>query len=503
MTNSRAGRTVVPVILSGGTGTRLWPLSREGYTKQLLPLLSEVSLLQQTVWRVHGTGFAPPMVVCSAEHRFVIAEQMRNLGIRPSAIVLEPTPRDTAPAIAAAAELVAARDPDALMLVLPSDHAVEDPDAFRAAVWSAAEVAAAGHLVTFGMAPRSAETGFGYIKQGAELPGLPGYGIDDFVEKPDTEAASRFVASGEWWWNSGMFVFPPGLFLEELAELQPVVSEQVARSVSGARPDLDFLRLEEASFTRSPAISVDHAVMEHTKRAAVVPGKFGWSDVGSWSALWESADRDDAGNVILGDVITDDASGCYLRGDGALVAALGLRDTIVVATTDAVLVADRGRDQQVKNIVQRLKKQRRDEALTHRLVYRPWGSYEAIDAGPGYQVKHITVKPGHRLSLQRHAHRSEHWVVISGVAEVTRGDQVLTLREQMSIDVPVGAQHRLANPGPEMLHLIEVQTGGYLGEDDIVRLDDVYGRGTPPEAEPVPRPSRRGRAGRGRPRRSR
>ncbi len=501
MSQGSEGRVVVPVILSGGTGTRLWPLSRELYPKQLLPLLSEVSLLQQTAWRVRGAGFAPPMVVCSAEHRFVIAEQLRSLGIQPSAIVLEPSPRDTAPALAAAAELVAARDPEALMLVLPSDHAVEDPEAFREAVASAATVAGAGHLVTFGMAPRSAETGFGYIKQGKALPDLPGFGIERFVEKPDAQSAKRFVSSGHWWWNSGMFVFPPRLFLEELSGLEPLLAKHVADSVSRARPDLDFLRLEEGSFTAAPAISVDHAVMEHTKRAAVVPADFGWSDVGSWSALWEMGERDESQNVILGDVITDDAAGCYLRSDGPLVAALGLRDTVVVATTDAVLVADRGRDQQVKAIVQRLKKQGRDEAITHRLVYRPWGSYEGIDAGPGYQVKHITVKPGHQLSLQRHAHRSEHWVVISGVAEVTRGKQVLTLREQMSCDVPVGVDHRLANPGPEMLHLIEVQTGGYLGEDDIVRLDDVYGRGAEPARPPAS--AKKSRVSRGRSRRSR
>jgi len=477
MSNGFAG-SVVPVILSGGTGTRLWPLSRELYPKQLLPLLSEVSLLQQTAWRVRGAGFAPPLVVCSAEHRFVIAEQLRNLGIQPSGIVLEPSPRDTAPAVAAAAELVASRDPDALILVLPSDHSVQDTEAFRAAVRSASTVAAAGHLVTFGIPPRSAETGFGYIEQGAALPDLPGYAIERFVEKPDARTAEGYVTAGHWWWNSGMFVFPPRLYLDELSVLEPLVSKHVSAAVAQARPDLDFLRLDEGSFTAAPAISVDHAVMEHTSSAAVVLTDFGWNDVGSWSALWEMGEQDETGNVLLGDVITDGASGCYLRGDGVLVAAVGLRDTVVVATQDAVLVADRGRDQHVKAIVQRLKKQGRDEALTHRTVYRPWGSYEALDSGPGFQVKHITVKPGHRLSLQRHAYRSEHWVVISGEAEVTRGKQVLTLREQMSVDVPVGVDHRLANPGPEVLHLIEVQTGSYLGEDDIVRLDDTYGRTT-------------------------
>jgi len=475
MSNGFGGR-VVPVILSGGTGTRLWPLSRELYPKQLLPLLSEVSLLQQTAWRVRGAGFAPPLVVCSAEHRFVIAEQLRDLGIQPLAIVLEPTPGDTAPAVAAAAELVASHDPEALMLVLPSDHAVQDTAGFQAAVRSASTVAAAGHLVTFGVAPRSPETGFGYIEQGAALPDLPGFRIDRFVEKPDAEAAEGFVEAGHWWWNSGMFVFPPRLYLDELAAFEPKIAKHVSDAVGQARPDLDFLRLDEESFTAAPAISVDHAVMEHTDRAAVVLTHFDWNDVGSWSALWEMGEHDDNGNALLGDVITDSASGCYLRGDGVLVAALGLRDTVVVATKDAVLVADRGRDQDVKTIVQRLKEQGRDEALSHRTVYRPWGSYEALESGPGFQVKHITVKPGHRLSLQRHKHRSEHWVVISGVAEVTRGKQVLTLHEQMSVDVPVGVNHRLANPGPEVLHLIEVQTGTYLGEDDIVRLDDTYGR---------------------------
>ncbi|MGZ4479968.1 MAG: mannose-1-phosphate guanylyltransferase/mannose-6-phosphate isomerase [Nocardioidaceae bacterium] len=466
---------VIPVILSGGTGTRLWPLSRELYPKQLLPLLSEVSLLQETAWRVRGRRYAAPMVVCSAEHRFVIAEQLRGLGISARAIVLEPTPRDTAAAVAAAAELIAAEDPEALMLVLPSDHAIDDRAAFGAAVTAAAKVARAGHLVTFGVTPQRPETAFGWVKQGAPLP-EGGFAVEQFVEKPEEQTARDYLAQGGWLWNSGMFVFPAGLYLDELARLAPDVRLHVARAVRAAAPDLDFVRLEPESFGSAPAISVDHAVMEHTHRAAVVPAEFEWNDVGSWSALWELGERDAAGNVVLGDVITDDSSDCYLRGDGTLIATLGLTNTVVVATSDVVLVADRSRDQDVKALVQRLKVQGRSEAMSHPTVYRPWGSYATIDSGPGYLVKHLTVKPGHRLSLQKHAYRAEHWAVISGVAEVTRGDDVLRLRERMSIDVPVGCLHRLVNPGPELLHVIEVQTGSYIGEDDIVRVEDRRAR---------------------------
>ncbi|MGN6574463.1 MAG: mannose-1-phosphate guanylyltransferase/mannose-6-phosphate isomerase [Nocardioides sp.] len=473
----RAGRTIVPVILSGGNGTRLWPMSRELYPKQLLPLLEELSLLQQTAWRVHGHGFAPPVLVCNDEHRFVVLEQLTALGVRPQEIVLEPTPRNTAPAIAVAAQLVAREDPDALMLVCPADHAIDDIDAFRTSVDRAARVAAEGHLVTFGIPATRPETGYGYIRAGEPLSGHPGSAtVAGFVEKPAERAALRYVEDGSWSWNSGMFLFSPQVLLDELDKLQPEICAATDAALAAAQRDLGFLRLGATQFTRAPSISIDHAVMEHTRKAAVVRALFAWSDVGSWSALWQMSEWDEAGNTVLGDVIDAGSQGCYLRAQDMLVATVGLRDTIVVATSDAVLVAHRSAGQQVKDVVETLRARGRSEAVSHRVVYRPWGCYEAIDAGPGYQVKHITVKPGARLSLQKHAHRAENWVVISGTAEVVRGEEVLTLSDRMSIDIPTGCIHRLGNPGEEMLHVVEVQTGTYLGEDDIVRLEDEYGR---------------------------
>jgi mannose-1-phosphate guanylyltransferase/mannose-1-phosphate guanylyltransferase/mannose-6-phosphate isomerase len=452
-------------------------MSRQLYPKQLLPLLEELSLLQQTAWRVHGHGFEPPVLVCNDEHRFVVLEQLTALGIRPREIVLEPSPRNTAAAIAVAARLIARDDPDALMLVCPADHAIDDIDAFRASVDRGAGVAAEGHLVTFGIPATHPETGYGYIRAGHPLDGHRGAAtVAGFVEKPAERAALRYVEDGSWSWNSGMFLFSPEVLLDELEKLQPEVCAATDTALESAHRDLAFLRLGAAQFTRAPAISIDHAVMEHTRKAAVVKALFGWSDVGSWSALWRMSERDPDGNVVLGGVIDAGSEGCYLRSEDMLVATVGLRDTIVVATSDAVLVADRSADQQVKDVVEKLRARGRSEAVAHRVVYRPWGCYEAIDAGPGYQVKHITVKPGARLSLQKHAHRAENWVVISGTAEVVRGEEVIVLSDRMSIDIPTGCIHRLGNPGSELLHVVEVQTGTYLGEDDIVRLEDEYGR---------------------------
>jgi mannose-1-phosphate guanylyltransferase/mannose-6-phosphate isomerase len=458
-------------------------MSRELHPKQLLPLRGEVSLLQETAWRVAGPGLEPPVIVSSEAHRFVVAEQLRTIGIRPRTILLEPAGRNTAPAIAAAAMLLR-EDPEALMLVCPADHSISNPDAFRTAVSTAAEVAAQGYLVTFGVPATGPETGYGYIRATTPLDVVAGKTdpsarparVGEFVEKPSVEVARKLLDEGGWSWNSGIFLFPPRLFLDELSRLAPDITSSVSAAVDNATPDLDFVRLGAAEFEHSPAVSVDKAVMEHTDRAAVVRAEFGWDDVGSWSSLWRMGDQDPAGNVLVGDVVDEGSSNCYVRSDGALVATLGLQDTIVVATADAVLVADKSHDQQVKDIVEKLKGHGRSEATAPRVVYRPWGTYEAVDAGPGYQVKHISVRPGHQLSLQTHSFRAEHWVVVSGTADVVRGDDRLTLHERMSVDVPVGCLHRLGNPGPEMLHLIEVQTGPYLGEDDIVRFEDAYGR---------------------------
>jgi mannose-1-phosphate guanylyltransferase/mannose-6-phosphate isomerase len=468
---------IVPVILSGGSGTRLWPVSRESYPKQFWPLISHQTLIQETAARAVGDGFAPPLVICNQEHRFMVAEQLRLAGIPQARIVLEPVGRNSGPAIAAAALLVAEHDPDAVLWMMAADSAIEKPEALAAALRSAAAAARAGRIVTFGMRPTAAETGYGYIAVGAELPGLPGaFDLASFVEKPDAATAAALVGGGKHLWNSGMFVFTAATMIAEMARYAPEVLEAVRRAVEGRRQDLDFIRLAPEAFAASPNISLDYAVAERTDRAAVVPADLGWSDVGSWQALWELGEKDARGNVSIGDTMLEDADNCYVRSDGMMTAVLGLSNVVVVVTEDAVLAMDRGRSQDVKNVVDRLRKSGRLEATTHNRIYRPWGFYESLINGDRFQVKRIVVTPGHKLSLQKHFHRAEHWVVVAGSAVVTRDDETVLVRENESVYLPLGCTHRLENPGRIPLTLIEVQSGSYLGEDDIVRIEDTYGR---------------------------
>ncbi len=468
---------VYPVVLSGGAGSRLWPLSRSLFPKQLLPLAGERSLIQDTVLRVQGKRFLAPLIVCNVEHRFLIAEQMREAGIKPQAIVLEPAGRNTAPAAAVAALVIAERDPDGVMLLMPADHIVRNSTAFLEALGRGFAAAQRDHLVTFGITPDSPETGYGYIRQGAQLNGLKNcFSVDRFVEKPDAATAADYVASGDYCWNSGMFVFKAKLFLDELERLEPELVAHCRAALKGGKQDLDFFRLRETSFTRAKSISIDYAVMERTDKAAVVPVEMDWSDIGSWESLWSASARDASGNAVKGDVLQHGTRNSYLRSEGPLVATVGLEDVVVVATTDAVLVSHKGASQDVKRIVEQLELQGRELHTTHRKVFRPWGSYEGIDTGEGFQVKHIIVNPGAKLSLQMHHKRAEHWIVVSGLAQVTCDDKVFPLKQNESTYIPLGSRHRLENIGSEPLHLIEVQSGSYLGEDDIVRFEDTYGR---------------------------
>jgi len=468
-------QTLYPVILSGGSGSRLWPLSRSLYPKQLLPLLSERTMIQETALRAGPAHFARPVIICNEAHRFIVAEQMQEIGVTPLRLVLEPIGRNTAPAIAAAALILVKTDPEAIMAVLPSDHVITDQAGFLEALGQAGVAAAAGHLVTFGMKPTAPETGYGYIQRGAPLT-EGSFKVERFIEKPDLERARAMTAQPEFLWNSGMFVFKAAVFLDEIKRLCPDILAAVSASIDKAAQDIDFLRLEAASFAQSPSASIDYAVMEHTARAAVVPSDFGWSDLGSWSALWEIADKGQAGTVEVGDVISVDCRDSYLRGDGVLVAGVGLKDIIVVATEDAVLVAERGHVQEVKKIVESLREKKRSEGDLHRKVYRPWGFYQSIDSGTRFQVKQIVVKPGAKLSLQMHHHRTEHWVVVEGTAMITRDGESFLLRENESTYIPIGTKHRLENPGKVPLKLIEVRSGTYLSEDDIIRFEDTYGR---------------------------
>jgi mannose-1-phosphate guanylyltransferase/mannose-6-phosphate isomerase len=467
---------MIPVILSGGSGTRLWPLSREAYPKQFLPLVGKDTMLQATWQRIAPLASAAPMVVANEEHRFMVAEQLRQVGCVPSAILLEPVGRNTAPAIAVAALQAMREGADPLLLVLPSDHVIADATAFQAAVRQAEPAASQGRLVTFGIVPSAPETGYGYIRAGAALAdGVRA--VAQFVEKPDEATARGYVASGEYFWNSGMFLFRASVYLAELARQQPSMLAACRAALEGASRDADFVRLDKAAFAACPSDSIDYAVMEHTDAAAVLPIEVGWNDLGSWSALWEVAEQDGNGNAHHGDVLAQDCRNTLAWGHGRLLALLGLENVVVVDTADAVLVAHKDRVQDVKGIVGKLKAEGRSEPTSHRKVYRPWGSYDSIDVGGRFQVKRITVKPGASLSLQMHHHRAEHWIIVSGTGRITRGEEVFTLAENQSTYIPLGVKHRLENPGRLPLELIEVQSGSYLGEDDIVRFEDVYGRG--------------------------
>lgn len=440
--------------------------------------MSEQTLFQETVTRITAVPqTAAPLIVCNEAHRFMIAEQLRALNIRPSAILLEPIGRNTAPAIAIAALSIQQKDPDALMLVLPADHLIKNELAFHEAVAKAAKIAAQGFLVTFGIVAKTPETGFGYIRQSEPLSAdNDSFKVREFVEKPDLDTAQQYVASGEYYWNSGMFLFQVKDVIAELKRLQPAILAACEAALARAQNDLDFVRLDAEAFTSCPSESIDYAVMEHTEKAAVVPADIAWSDIGAWNSIWEISDKDDTYNVTRGDVMIEDASHNLIRAESRLVVALGVENLIIIETADAVMVASKDRAQDVKIIVEKLKSQARSEHLYHERVYRPWGWYEGIDAGERFQVKRIMVNPGAKLSLQMHHHRAEHWVVVSGTAMVVRGEEQVMLCENQSTYIPLGSKHRLENPGKVPLHLIEVQSGIYLGEDDIVRYEDIYQR---------------------------
>ena len=488
---------IIPVILSGGSGSRLWPLSRENYPKQLLPLVGDLTMLQETVDRLNGVKeLTAPIVVCNEHHRFIVAQQLAAVRHKPEAIILEPFGRNTAPAVAVAALQAMAKGLDPVLLVLPADHVIRDAEALCTAVRTAYDHALNGRLLTFGIVPDAPETGYGYIRANKDCPlsfvtgdsskindqqrvtnNSAVYAVADFVEKPNTETARRYLETKEYYWNSGMFMFKASCYLNELQRFAPEMLAACRESLAQAKVDADFIRLDAAAFQACPSDSIDYAVMEKTDAAAVIPLAAGWSDVGSWSSLWETLPKDDDNNVTVGSVYSRGVKNSYLHtGDGKILAVIGLEDVIVVDTADAVLVTRMDRCQEVKEIVNQLKLANREEPFTHRKVYRPWGSYESIDRSERFQVKRITVKPGGNLSQQMHHHRAEHWVVVKGTAKITKGDEVLLLSENQSTYIPLGITHRLENPGKIDLEMIEVQSGSYLGEDDIVRFDDQYGR---------------------------
>ena len=466
----------LPVIMAGGSGTRLWPLSRQLNPKQFLPLVdAQLTMLQATIKRLDGLEHALPLLICNENHRFLAAEQLRQLGLEEANIVLEPVGRNTAPAIALAALQALAKQEDPILLVLAADHLIQDVDAFHQSIAKAQVLAEAGKLVTFAITPTHPETGYGYLQMGGPV-GEGGFKVNRFVEKPNLPTAEQYLSDGGYFWNSGMFMFRASRYLEELERFQPKIVSVCREALAGGQQDMHFTRVDSSIFVTSPDDSIDYAVMEKTSDAVMVPLDAGWSDIGSWSALWEAGEKNAEGNLFKGDVLSENTSGSYVHATHRLVTTVGVTDLIIVETKDAVLVAHKDQVQDVKKIVDQLKSSKRQEHANHREVYRPWGVYDSIDNGERYQVKRITVKPGEKLSVQMHHHRAEHWIVVSGTARVTNGEKTYLVTENQSTYIPIGQIHALENPGMIPLELIEVQSGSYLGEDDIVRFQDIYGR---------------------------